>query len=181
MADDPYQILGLQRTATDAEIRAAYRKLAKRHHPDLNPGKPEAAERFKQINAANDLLSDPDKRARYDRGEIDAAGNEKPPERPFYRDFADAAGRQKYRTSTAGIDPEDLESILAQAFGAQGFTPGGFSRGGGTAGGRQFNFRGQDAQYGLTVSFLDAVERHHAPHHPAGRAHAGCAHSARRA
>ena len=157
MADDPYQILGLQRTATDAEIRASYRKLAKRHHPDLNPGKPEAAERFKQINAANDLLSDPDRRARYDRGEIDAAGNEKPPERPFYRDFADAAGRQKYRTSTAGIDPEDLESILAQAFGAQGFTRGDFTRGGGTTGGRQFNFRGQDAQYGLTVSFLDAV------------------------
>lgn len=80
MADDPYQILGLKRDATEAEIRTAYRKLAKRHHPDLNPGKPEAAERFKQINAANDLLSDPEKRARYDRGEIDAAGQEKQPE-----------------------------------------------------------------------------------------------------
>jgi len=157
MAQDPYDVLGLKRTATDAEIRAAYRKLAKRHHPDLNPGKPEADERFKQINAANNLLSDPDKRARYDRGEIDAAGQEKPPEHPYYRDFADTAGRRKYRANAGpgtaqGIDPEDLESILAQAFGS-GFSPGGTA----TGGGRRFNFRGQDAQYGLTISFLDAV------------------------
>ncbi len=151
MADDPYQVLGLQRGANEAEIRAAYRKLAKRYHPDLNPGKPEAAERFKQINAANDLLSDSDKRARYDRGEIDAAGNETAPQRPFYREYADAAGRQKYRASTGGIDPEDLENIFAQAFGAQGFG------GAGARGGRQFNFRGQDEHYTLTISFLDAV------------------------
>ncbi|HEY6434877.1 MAG TPA: J domain-containing protein [Acetobacteraceae bacterium] len=151
MADNPYDILGVKPTATEAEIRAAYRKLAKRHHPDLNPGKPEAAERFKQINAANDLLSDPEKRARYDRGEIDAAGNEKPPEHPFYRDFAAGGGQRKYRASPGAreIDPEDLESILSQAFGGN-FTPGG-------GGGRRFNMRGQDAQYGLTVSFLDAV------------------------
>jgi DnaJ-class molecular chaperone len=151
MADDPYQLLGLQRGATEAEIRAAYRKLAKRYHPDLNPGKPEAAERFKQINAANDLLSDPEKRARYDRGEIDAAGNETAPQRPFYREYADAQGRQKYRASSGNIDPEDLESIFAQAFGAQNF---------GSAGGRgarQFSFRGQDEHYTLTISFLDAV------------------------
>ena len=156
MARDPYEVLGLKRTATDAEIRAAYRNLAKRHHPDLNPGKPEAAEEFKQINAANDILSDPEKRARYDRGEIDAAGQEKPPEHPFYRDFADSGERRKYRTARGAgrtIDPEDLESILAQAFGA-GFSPGGSTS---DTAGRRFNFRGQDAQYGLTISFLDAV------------------------
>jgi DnaJ-class molecular chaperone len=147
MADDPYQVLGLKRDATETEIRAAYRKLAKRYHPDLNPGKPEAAERFKQINAANDLLSDPEKRARYDRGEIDAAGQEKAPEYKFYRDFAEAPGRQKYSAGGA-FSHEDLEDILAQAFGQ------GFSRGGGARG---FNLRGQDAQYGLTISFLDAV------------------------
>jgi DnaJ-class molecular chaperone len=150
MADDPYQILGVKRDATEAEIRAAYRKLAKRHHPDLNPGKPEAAERFKQINAANDLLSDPEKRARYDRGEIDAAGNEKAPDYKFYRDFAENGGRQKYRAST-GFSQEDLEDILAQAFGG-GFTPGGSGRGA-----HRFNIRGQDARYELTISFLDAV------------------------
>jgi DnaJ-class molecular chaperone len=147
MAENPYKVLGLKADATEAEIRAAYRKLAKRYHPDLNPGKPEAAERFKQINAANDLLSDPEKRARYDRGEIDAAGQEKAPDYRFYRDFADAPGRQKY-SAGGGLSQEELEDILAQAFGQ------GFNRGAGTRG---FNLRGQDAHYGLTVSFLDAV------------------------
>src|SRR6516165_9857862 len=113
---DPYEILGVQKTDSDAAIRSAYRKLAKRHHPDVNPGKPEAAERFKEISAAYDILGDKDKRARYDRGEIDAAGNEVPPQRPFYRDFGDATGREKYRAD-AGFDPEDLESIFGQAFG----------------------------------------------------------------
>lgn len=145
---DPYEVLGVQKTATDAAIRAAYRKLAKRFHPDLNPGKPEAAERFKEINAANDILSDTDKRARYDRGEIDAAGNEVPPERPFYRDFGDAPGREKYH---ANIDPEDLESIFAHAFGG----PRGATFG--TTGGRRFSARGSDAHYTLTVGFLDAA------------------------
>jgi DnaJ-class molecular chaperone len=143
---DPYEILGVRKTDSDAVIRAAYRKLAKRHHPDVNPGRPEAAERFKEISAAYDLLSDKDKRARYDRGEIDAAGNEVPPQRPFYRDFGDAAGREKYRAE-AGFDPEDLESIFSQAFGGRA----------NRAGGRRFSMRGQDAQYELTLDFLDAV------------------------
>jgi len=150
MAKDPYDILGVQKTDSEAAIRSAYRKLAKRHHPDVNPGKPEAAERFKEISAAYDILSDKDKRGRYDRGEIDAAGNEVPPQRPFYRDFADAAGREKYR-GEAGFDAEDLESIFAQAFGARGFN------GGAAGGGRRFSMRGQDAQYHLTIDFLDAV------------------------
>lgn len=153
MADDPYEVLGVARDASESAIRAAYRKLAKRYHPDLNPGKPEAAERFKQINAANDILSDPDKRARYDRGEIDAAGNERPQERRFYREYADAPGGQRYGTQGGGLDPEDLESILAQAFGSGAFGSGGF--GAGTR--RSFNMRGSDAHYGLTVGFLDAA------------------------
>ncbi len=148
---DPYEVLGVQKTDSDAAIRSAYRKLAKRYHPDVNPGKPEAADKFKEISAAYDILSDKEKRARYDRGEIDAAGNEVPPQRPFYRDFGDAAGREKYRAD-AGFDAEDLESIFAQAFGGQGF--GGRA---GTAGGRRFSMRGQDAHYQLTLDFLDAV------------------------
>ena len=146
---DPYEVLGVQKTDSDAAIRSAYRKLAKRYHPDVNPGKPEAADRFKEISAAYDLLGDKEKRARYDRGEIDASGNEVPPQRPFYRDFGDAAGREKYR-SDAGFDQADLEEILAQAFGARGPGSGG-------AGGRRFSMRGQDAQYHLTLDFLDAV------------------------
>lgn len=143
--DDPYQVLGVERDAAPEAIRAAYRKLAKRHHPDLNPGKPEAAERFKSISAAHELLSDPEKRARFDRGEIDASGAEKPPERGFYRDFGDtAAGQGRYRAET-GFDPDDLDNIFAQAFGG---------RGGGTRG---FSMRGSDAHYSLTVSFLEAA------------------------
>jgi DnaJ-class molecular chaperone len=147
MAKDPYQTLGVQKTDSESAIRSAYRKLAKIHHPDVNPGKPEAAEQFKEISAAYDILSDSDKRARYDRGEIDAAGNEVPPQRPFYRDYGDAAGREKYR-SQAGFNDEDLESIFAQAFGA---------RTGGSRGGQRFSMRGQDAHYQLTIDFLDAV------------------------
>jgi DnaJ-class molecular chaperone len=150
---DPYEVLGVQKTDSDATIRTAYRKLAKRHHPDVNPDKPEAAERFKEISVAYDLLSDKEKRARYDRGEIDASGNEVPPERPFYRDFSENARREKYQ---GNIDPEDLESIFAHAFAGGG--P--FAGAGGTGPGRgrrRFNVRGSDARYTLTISFLDAA------------------------
>ena len=145
MADDPYATLGVPKTATDDEIRSAYRKLAKQYHPDLNPGKPAAEERFKAISTAYDLLSDPQKRARFDRGEIDASGQERPPERPFYRSYGDQAGRTKYRTEQS-FDPEDLEDIFS-AFGG----------GAGLGRGRGFRARGVDARYSLTVDFLDAA------------------------
>ncbi len=141
---DPYEILGVQKSDSADAIRAAYRKLAKKHHPDLNPGKPEAADQFKEISVAYDLLSDADKRARFDRGEIDAAGNEVPPQRPFYRDFADTDGHERYRGQT-GFDPENLDDILSQVFGQRGGT------------GAHFTARGSNAQYTLTVSFLDAA------------------------
>jgi len=153
---DPYETLGVAKTATEDEIRAAYRKLAKQYHPDLNPGKPEAEERFKAISTAYDLLSDPQKRARFDRGEIDATGQETRPqysaaqEREFYRRYADQAGRTKYRSEDA-FAPEDLEDIFS-AFGSGGFGGGqGF-------GGRGFRARGADARYLLTVDFLDAAK-----------------------
>jgi DnaJ-class molecular chaperone len=146
---DPYDVLGVARDASQDAIRAAYRKLAKKHHPDLNPGKPEAAERFKAIGTAYEILSDPEKRARYDRGEIDASGAEKPPEPRFYREYGDAAGRTKYRADT-GFDPEDLETIFS-AFGGDGFGRGARGARGG------FDMRGSDAHYALTVSFLDAA------------------------
>ena len=77
---DPYQILGVARGAADADIKKAYRKLAKELHPDRNKDNPKAAERFSQVTNAYDLLSDKDKRARFDRGEIDGDGN---PAAPF--------------------------------------------------------------------------------------------------
>jgi DnaJ-class molecular chaperone len=140
--EDPYEVLGVQRDASEAAIRAAYRKLAKRYHPDVNPGKPEAGERFKTIAAAYDLLSDPEKRGRFDRGEIDASGQERPQPRYTYRDFGDAAGREKYRAES-GFSAEDLEGFFSQAFGGRS--------------GRGFNARGGDARYSLTVGFLDAA------------------------
>jgi len=93
---DPYEILGVPKTATADDIRAAFRKLAKKHHPDLNPGDKAAEAKFKEIGQANDLLSDAEKRRRFDAGEIDAAGQEMPP-RGFYRDEAGGPTGRKYR------------------------------------------------------------------------------------
>ncbi|MCC7481443.1 MAG: J domain-containing protein, partial [Hyphomicrobiales bacterium] len=69
---DPYDILGVARTATSDDIQKAYRRLAKKLHPDLNPGNKQAEERFKELSIANDILSDENKRKKFDRGEIDA-------------------------------------------------------------------------------------------------------------
>jgi DnaJ-class molecular chaperone len=140
--EDPYQILGVPKDASEEALRAAYRKLAKRHHPDLNPGKAEAAERFKEINAAYEIVSDPVKRGRYDRGEIDAEGHEKPPEQPFYHDMHAAGGMG---AGGPQLSPEDLEELLGAAFAEQ------------LGRRRSRPARGRDAQYGLTVDFLDAA------------------------
>ncbi|MEH6678277.1 DnaJ domain-containing protein, partial [Phenylobacterium sp.] len=76
MARDPYQELGVARGANADEIRKAFRKLAKQHHPDANPGDAAAEERFKRVSAAFDILGDPDKRKKFDAGEIDGDGHE---------------------------------------------------------------------------------------------------------
>jgi DnaJ-class molecular chaperone len=138
---DPYQILGVAKDASADDIRSAYRKLAKKHHPDLNPGNKAAEERFKQISGANDLLSDPDKRARYDRGEIDASGDPKT-ERPSYRSYADAgagAGR-RYGAEDAGGMGDIFADLFAQAH-ERGSRPA----------------RGRDIAYSLAVDFTDAI------------------------
>lgn len=149
---DPYEVLGVARDADEKAIRAAYRALAKKHHPDLNPGKPEHAERFRQIAAAHELLSDKEKRARFDRGEIDAEGHETRPAGPTWRDFAEAGGGQRYQSRAGGWEAGDLDDILEQAFGL-----GSGRRGGGGGGGTRMRMRGSDAHYTLTISFLDAA------------------------
>src|SRR5437867_13111272 len=95
-AQTPYEVLEVEPDASADEIRKVYRKLAKQFHPDLNPGKPEAEARFKSISAAYDLLSDPEKRARYDRGEIDESGADRPP-REYYRGHAEGAQGWRYQ------------------------------------------------------------------------------------
>src|SRR5579863_11700 len=107
--ETPYEVLGLKPGATADEIRKAYRKLAKEFHPDLNPGKPAAEARFKAISAANDILSDPEKRARYDRGEIDEMGVERP--RTYYRPYAEGAQGRKYGPEE--MDLGDLDDLFA--------------------------------------------------------------------
>jgi len=142
---DPYETLGVQRNADEAAIRAAYRKLAKKHHPDVNPNKPDAAVRFGEISAAHELLSDKDKRARFDRGEIDGEGHEVHQQRQYYRD---TPGHEHYETA-GGFSQEDLEAFFAQQFGQAGRR----SDWGATGRVRP----GRDMSYSLTVSFVDAA------------------------
>src|SRR5262245_56562327 len=120
--DDPYEILGVAKTASEDEIRAAYRKLAKQYHPDLNPGKKAAEEKFKAITGAYELLSDKEKRAHFDRGEIDASGAEKPQARRFYRDFGEDFGREKYRPNfeDGGFETDDLSGLFEEMLRASG-------------------------------------------------------------
>jgi DnaJ-class molecular chaperone len=144
LSADPYQVLGVKREASQEEIQKAYRKLAKKLHPDLNPGNKEAEEKFKEVSAAYDLLSDADKRARFDRGEIDASGAERPRQR-YYRDFAEGDGAHVY-TSDAGVaDMEGMDDILSGIFGERGRRAG------------AFRMRGGDVHYRLEVDFLDAI------------------------
>src|SRR5579863_4927747 len=106
----PYEVLGLKPGASLEDIRKAYRKLAKEFHPDLNPGKPAAEARFKAVSAANDILADTEKRARYDRGEIDETGAERP--RYSYRPHAEGAQGWKYRPQ-GEMDAGDLDDLFA--------------------------------------------------------------------
>jgi DnaJ-class molecular chaperone len=151
-ARNPYEVLGVSATAKDEDIRAAYRKLAKQHHPDLNPGNKAAEARFKDIAAAYDIVGDKDKRGRFDRGEIDAGGAEKP-KNPYgdYRHYAEGEGGERYYSSTRGAEnmsAEDLDDLFS-------FFGGGQSGRG--AAGREFRMRGADHHYTLTIDFLDAI------------------------
>src|SRR3990170_5960580 len=102
MAEDLYSVLGVAKSAKPEDITKAYRKLAKKLHPDLNPGDQAAEEKFKQVAAAYSILNDPEKRGRYDRGEIDASGQERP-QAHYYREYAGGEDGARYR-STAGFE-----------------------------------------------------------------------------
>jgi DnaJ-class molecular chaperone len=150
MSDDPYAALGVAKTATQEEIRKAYRKIAKASHPDLNPGDPKAESRFKAAAAAHDLLKDAEKRARFDRGEIDASGQERP-ERKFYREYAEGP-EATYHTRRGYEDFGEFSDVFADLFGQRG------QRGGGGAGGESIRMRGPDRHYTLEVGFLEAAQ-----------------------
>ena len=160
---DLYQQLGVKRGASDAEIKKAYRSLAKQLHPDRNKDNPKAAERFAKVTQAYDLLSDKDKRARYDRGEIDEDGN---PRMPFGGGFGGGGAGPRPGGSGGGFegfpggfqaDAADLSDLFEGLFGATGARRG--STGGGFGG---FNRsrppqKGADIAYRLKVPFVDAA------------------------
>jgi DnaJ-class molecular chaperone len=147
VADDPYKVLGVANDAEQAEISQAYRKLAKELHPDLNPGDRTAEERFKTVSAAYQILKDPEQRKRYDAGEIDASGAEKPQHR-YYREYADAGDAGRYHSTAGFEDLEDISNVFADLFG-QPHGPGGART--------TTRARGPDIHYQLEVAFLDAV------------------------
>lgn len=153
MPTDPYEALGLTKKATGDEIKAAYRKLARANHPDLHPDDDGAEERFKAISSAYDILKDPETRARFDAGEIDATGAERP-QRQYYREFSGATDNvyQQQHGFDPDIDPNDFfAEILRNRSRASG------GAGEQEYGRRGFSASGPDLRYSLQVPFLEAV------------------------
>ncbi|TAX85204.1 J domain-containing protein [Rhizobium leguminosarum] len=144
MSQDPYELLGVKRDATQKDIQSAFRKLAKKLHPDLNPGDKRAEEQFKEISAANEILSDEENRGRFDRGEIDITGAERA-QRNYYRDYASKNGPgDPYHNSAGFADFGDADDVFANFFSRR-------------AGGGQTRGRGRDRQFSMEVDFLEAV------------------------
>ncbi len=145
MAKDPYSILGVARGASEAEIKSAYRKLAKQLHPDANKDNPKASERFSEVSRAYDLLSDKGKRAQFDRGEIDGDGN---PAMPF--GYGGGGGGGSAGGNPFGGGGADFSDLFADLFGGRG--------GGGPFGGqRSAPPKGGNIAYRLAVQFIDAA------------------------
>lgn len=138
---DPYEVLGVGKTASEAEIKKAFRRLAKKHHPDSNPNDPKAPDRFAELNTAYEILGDKDKRGQFDRGEIDGDGK---PRFQGFEGFNDpsgagpGAGARSFRWSTGGggVESDDVLNDILGGFGfggaQRGFGQGGpFRRAGG--------------------------------------------------
>lgn len=143
MSGSPYEVLGVSKSATQKDIQSAYRKLAKKLHPDLNPGDKAAEDRFKSVSAAYALLGDEEKRGKYDRGEIDETGAETPP-RQYYRDYASAGQTGgHYQGNQSYSDFGDVDDIFSGFFS---------QRGRGQQGGK-----GRDAYFTMELDFLEAA------------------------
>jgi DnaJ-class molecular chaperone len=159
---DPYEVLGVAKGASAKDIKSAFRKLAKKYHPDQNPDDPKAKERFTAANQAYEIIGDDTKRAAYDRGEIDAEGKQRfqgfeghPGGDPFaaFRRAQHGAtsSRFEFRTGGPGADAFGSDDIFSQLFG-EGFT----QRAGG-AGRAQRRAKGRDTSAVLDVSIEDAA------------------------
>jgi DnaJ-class molecular chaperone len=160
---DPYSVLGVSRSVSEKDLKAAYRKLAKANHPDQNQTDPKAQQKFAEISAAYDFLSDKEKKAAYDRGEIDADGN------PKFAGFGPGMGGTGARRSAAqagGFSAEDILKEFMSGFGGAqtrtrrtttgGFDPFAGASGFETAGARQPQAKGEDAHVTLAVTLEQA-------------------------
>ncbi len=150
MAQDPYQELGVSRTASKEEIRKAFRKQAKQHHPDANPGNKASEEKFKRLSAAFDIVGDEDKRKKFDAGEIDADGRETMrgyAGNPFGQGGGFQGGSGGFRAE--GFDNVDINEILGEMFGGRGGRAGGFGGG--------FSSRGSDVRARLEIDLEEAI------------------------
>jgi DnaJ-class molecular chaperone len=139
---DPYEVLGVARTAAADDIQKAYRKLAKKLHPDLNPGNSEAEEKFKEVAGAYDLVGDVEKRKKFDSGEIDAAGAERP-RQSYYRDFASSEQDHPYANNSGFADFIDSEDAFAELLRRSARA--------------QANRRGHDLEFRLPIDFVESI------------------------
>ncbi len=155
---DPYTVLGVNRTASDEEIRKALRKPAQKHHPDPNPGHKAAEAKFNDASQANEILSDAEKRRRFDAGEIDATGQEVPP-RGFYRDQAGGPGGFKYQQGGGHESFVDMGDVFSEMFSQRGRRSRGYGFGGERPefGEEGFDLGGMPVTYSLSVPFLVAA------------------------
>jgi DnaJ-class molecular chaperone len=149
---DPYKTLGVSPGASADEIKKAYRKLAKKLHPDLNPGTKKIEQEFKEVSAAYDILSDTEKRAKFDRGDIDASGAERPG-RGFYKSYAESGQGAKYRGGDSYFGDDIFSDLFGGGFGAQTGSAGGGAR----RGGARMNIRGADVSYAASADFIEAA------------------------
>jgi DnaJ-class molecular chaperone len=139
---DPYEILGVARSASAEDLQKAYRKLAKKLHPDLNPGNAEAEEKFKEIAGAYDLVGDAEKRKRFDSGEIDASGAERPRQN-YYKDYASSEQDHPYADNSGFADFMDSEDAFAELLRRSARA--------------QANRRGHDLEFRLPIEFVESI------------------------
>jgi DnaJ-class molecular chaperone len=139
---DPYEILGVARTASAEDLQKAYRKLAKKLHPDLNPGDAEAEEKFKEIAGAYGLVGDAEKRKKFDEGEIDAAGAERPRQN-YYRDYASSEQNDPYADNSGFADFMGSEDTFAELLRRSAQA--------------RANRRGHDLEYRLPIEFIESI------------------------